>query len=170
MDTVGIMIAEYLPFLFIAVLLYLWFSSAVEGKHSALFAGYSAVGGVLINRLITLFYFHPRPFMDNIGTTLINHEPDSSFPSDHTTFMFSIASMLIFIRSTRITGCILFFLGLLGGTSRVFCGVHFPLDLFGSLLVSLVTTTMFWNFREKLTTITECIVYVYLKAFSKKKI
>jgi len=169
LDNVVMVITEYLPFAFIGVLIYLWFSSKVDGKHSALCACYAAFVAILINRFITLFYIHPRPFMKNIGTTLINHAPDSSFPSDHTTFMLSIAAMLLFIRSTRIIGCILFFLGLLGGASRVFCGVHFPQDIFGSLVVSMVTTTILWTLREKLTTITEYIVNVYLKTFSIKK-
>jgi undecaprenyl-diphosphatase len=169
LDNMVMMIAEYLPFVFIGVLIYLCFSSKVDGKHSTLYACYAAFVGLLINYSITLFYFHPRPFMENIGTTLINHAPVSSFPSNHTTFMLSIAATLLFIRSTRIIGCILFFLGLLGGASRVFCGVHFPQDIFGSLLVSMVTTTMLYTFREKLTTITEYIVNVYLKTFSRKK-
>ena len=169
LDNVAVMIAEYLPFVFIGVLIYLWFSSKVDRKHSALFACYAAFAGLLINRSITLFYLHPRPFMENIGTTLINHASNSSFPSNHTTFMLSIAAILIFTKSTKIIGCILFFLGLLGGALRVFCGVHFPLDLCGSLLVSLVATTILLTFREELTTINGYVANVYLKAFSREK-
>jgi undecaprenyl-diphosphatase len=83
---------------FIAVLFYLWFSSRGDGKYSALVAGYSAIAGVLINRFITLFYFHHRPFMLEMGTQLVYHVPESSFPSDHTTFMLSIAAMLLYFR------------------------------------------------------------------------
>ncbi len=168
-DNIAIAIAEYLPFVFIAVLICLWLSSKVDGKHTALYAGYSAVFGVLINLFITLIYFHPRPFMENIGTVLINHAPDSSFPSDHTTFLLSIATMLLFFKSTRIIGCSMLFFGLLGGTSRVFCGIHFPLDTFGSLLVSFLTSTMIWAFREKLKAINEYTVNVYMKALNRKK-
>ena len=167
LDNVTVMIAEYLPFVFIGVLIYLWFSSKVDGKHSTLFACYAAFAGLLINRSITLFYLHPRPFMENIGTALINHASNSSFPSNHTTFMLSIAAILLFTKSTKIIGCILFFLGLLGGASRVFCGVHFPLDIFGSLLVSLATTSAIWALRKRLIVINEFTVNVYFRTLSK---
>jgi undecaprenyl-diphosphatase len=165
----AIVVAEYSPYVFIAVLIYLWLSPKIDGKHSALFAGYSAVVGILINRFISFFCLHPRPFMENVGTTLINHVPESSFPSDHTTFMLSIATMLLFIKSTRIIGCILFLFGVLCGTSRVFCGVHFPLDIFGSLLVSMVSTSVIWVLRKKLIVINEFTVNVYSRVFSRKK-
>ncbi len=169
LDNVLIIVAEYLPYVFTAVLIYLWFSSKVDGKHSALFAGYSAVIGILINRIITYFYFHPRPFMENIGIPLINHVPESSFPSDHTTFMLSIAAMFLFSRSTRTMGFILLFFGLLGGVSRVFCGVHFPQDILGSFLVSLVTTSTIWAVRKKLMVINKFTVNVYFKILNRKK-
>ena len=168
-DNIAIAIAEYLPFVFIAVLICLWFRSKAEGKHAALCAGYSAVLGALINFFITMLYSHPRPFMENIGKTLINHAPNSSFPSDHTTFLLSIATMLLFYKSTKIIGCSLLFFGLIGGVSRVFCGIHFPLDIFGSLLVSFLTSTMIWAFRENLIAINEYTVNVYMKALDRKK-
>ncbi len=169
LDNMAVVVGEYLPYVFIAVLVYLWLNPRTNSKHSALFAGYSAIVGVLINRFITFFYFHPRPFMENVGTQLINHVPESSFPSDHATFMLVIASTLLFTKSTRIIGCILFFLGLLGGTSRVFCGVHFPHDIFGSLLVSGVTTYTIWALREKLIVINDFIISIYSRALSRKK-
>lgn len=169
-DNIAIVVSEYLPYVFIAALIYLWFSSKKDGKHSVLFAGYSAVVGILINRFISFSYFHPRPFIENIGISLVNHVPDSSFPSDHTTFMLSIAAMLMFIRPTRKAGSILFFLGLLGGASRVFCGVHYPQDIFGSLLVSLVTASTIWTLRNKLSIINEFAVNLYFRTLCRKKL
>ncbi len=169
-DSTAIIVAEYSPYFFIAVLFYLWFSSRIDGKYSALVAGYSTVAGVLINRFITLFYFHPRPFMQNIGTTLVHYVPESSFPSDHTTFMLSIAVMLLFIRSTRSIGWLLFLLGLLSGGSRVFCGVHFPVDIIGSVLVSLIASSMVWALRKKLRVINNFIVNVYFSIIIRKRL
>ena len=170
LDNIAIVIAEYMPYLFIAILIYLWSSSRIGGKYSALVAGYSAALGVAINRSITLFYFHPRPFMENIGICLVDHAPESSFPSDHTTFMLSIAAMLFSIRSTRIIGCLLLLLGLLSGVSRVFCGVHFPEDIFGSLLVSVVAACTIWALRKRLRVINEFIVNVYFSILIRRRL
>ena len=169
LDTIVIAIAEYSPYVFIAVLLYLWFSSRKDGKYSALVAGYSAIAGVLINRFITLFYFHPRPFMLEIGTQLVYHVPESSFPSDHTTFMLSIAAMLLYFRSSVVIGCLLFFFGLISGSSRVFCGVHFPVDIIGSVLVSLIATYTVWGFRKRLRVLNDFIVKVYFSIFFRRR-
>ena len=169
LDTIAIDIAEYLPYVFIAVLFYLWLSSRGDGKYSALVAGYSAIAGVLINRFITLFYFHPRPFMLEIGTQLVYHVPESSFPSDHTTFMLSIAAMLLYFRSSVVIGCLLFFFGLISGSSRVFCGVHFPMDIIGSVLVSLIATSTVWGFRKRLRVLNDFIVKVYFSIFFRRR-
>ena len=96
-DKLGILIAEYLPIVFVLFLIYLWFNKN-KNKEFALYSGYSAILGILLNFLITLFYFHPRPFMNKVGTLLINHASETSFPSDHTTFMLSIAFMLLYFK------------------------------------------------------------------------
>lgn len=170
LDNIAIDIAEYSPYVYIAVLFYLWFSLRIYGKYSALFAGYSAIAGVLINRFITLFYFHPRPFMQDIGTQLVYHVPESSFPSDHTTFMLSIAAMLLYFRSSVEIGCLLYFFGLISGSSRVFCGVHYPVDIIGSVIVSLIAASTVWGFRKRLRVLNDLIVNVYYSILFRRKL
>ena len=161
LDKIAIDVAEYSPYLFITVLFYLWFSLRKDGKYYTLAAGYSSISGILINRSITLFYFHPRPFTQDIGSQLVYHVPESSFPSDHTTVMLSIAAMLLYYRSTVPIGCLLFFFGLFSGGSRVFCGVHFLFDIIGYVLVSLIAASTVWGFRKRLRVLNDLIVYVY---------
>jgi undecaprenyl-diphosphatase len=84
-DSFAVFVAEYLPLIFVAVLAGFWFSNKANSRNNALFAGYASILGISINFLIALIYTHPRPFMDNLGRVLINHVPDTSFPSDHTT-------------------------------------------------------------------------------------
>jgi len=169
-DNTAIVLAEYLPLLFVGVLVTLWFSTKHNGKGCALYAGYSAVIGVSINVLITLFYFHPRPFMDGVGTTLIQHVPDTSFPSDHTTFMLSIAMVLCSLKVTRTLGLSLLVLGVVGGLSRVFSGVHYPLDILGSVVVSFVAALFVLGFRKKLDFINKIIINKYFIIAHKIKI
>jgi len=162
-DTTGIIIAEYLPIIFILFLLYLWFNKN-KHKNFALYAGYSAIIGILLNFLITLFYFHPRPFMDKIGTLLINHSPETSFPSDHTTFMLSIAFMLLYFEGTRKAGIILSIFGIMGGIARVYCGLHYPFDIFGSILVAIISSNIIFLFKKKLQKVNNPIINLYYNA------
>lgn len=147
MDAVAIGAAELFPYLFILVLVAVWFmpsrfSSEPEHeiKCTAIYAGLSAVVGLLINFIISLFYYHPRPFIEGLGRNLVQHAPDSSFPSDHTTFMLAIATALVVEKSSRPIGVVLYLLGLWGGISRIYIGVHFPMDILVALLVAGVAS------------------------------
>jgi len=136
-DTLGIVLGEGLPYLFIAVEVWLYFFA--KRKEEALLAFYAVLLGLGISKLISLIYFHPRPFMDKLGTLLVHHGADSSFPSDHTTFMASIALTLLFLPATRRLGDWLILLAALGGMARVFEGVHYPLNILGGLGVGLIS-------------------------------
>lgn len=151
--------AEVMPYIFILIIIYLWFSGCIERKKSSLNSGFSVLLGMLTSYVISLFYYHSRPFVENLGTQLVEHAPDSSFPSDHTTFIFSISVMLLFNKSTRIIGTILLFLSLISGLSRVFVGVHFPLDILGAILVAIFSSVVVFKLRHK----TNCLLNVLIK-------
>ena len=168
LDILGIAAAKYLPFLFIAVLIYLWFKED-ENKPIALDALYSAVFGLLLNYVISRIYFHPRPFMIPMGKLLIAHTNDASFPSDHTTLMLSMAFLLFYFRKTRGTGAILFFLGLAGGISRVFCGLHFPFDILGSMVVGIISAGIIYILKGSLQKINTIIITFYDRLISPFK-
>lgn len=143
--------AEIMPYVFMLVLVVLWFSSDIVKKKSSVIAGCSVLVGMLISYIVSLCYFHPRPFMQKLGTNLVSHAPDTSFPSDHTTFLFSIAIFLLFARQTRVLGAVLCLLSSIGGVSRVYIGVHFPLDILGAAVVggasSLFVLLLFYKTR-----------------------
>lgn len=161
--------AEYLPFVFIVLLIYLWFSNKENSRNNALYATYASLLGLLINFFISLFCLHPRPFMDNIGITLIHHVPETSFPSDHTTFMLSISITLLFLKETKNIGIIFTLLGLLGGGLRVLCGVHYPFDICGSLIVSITSGVIIISIKKQLIKINKILIrYIFhiLKSFN----
>lgn len=151
LDFVLISTAEITPYVFMLVLAYLWFSpsSSLERKVSSFNAGLSVLLGMLTSHIISMFYYHSRPFVENLGTQLVEHASDSSFPSDHTTFIFAIAIMLLFNKSTRVVGGVLSVVSLISGLSRVFVGVHFPLDIAGAILVALFSSVVVFKLRNK---------------------
>ncbi len=162
LDKFGIIMAKYSPIVFIFALLYYWFKDK-EYKNISLYSGYSAVLGISLNFLITLFYFHPRPFMEHIGVLLINHKPETSFPSDHTTFMLSIGFMFLYFKKTRNLGIVLSVLGLAGGTARIYSGLHYPFDILGSVLVAIISSYIIFLSRKKLQKLNILIIDLYYK-------
>ena len=159
-DFLMTVIAQYIPYVCIGILLYLWFTSE---KNEALYSGYTTTLGVILNQIIGIFYFHPRPFMDNLGVALLSHKPENSFPSDHTTFSLSIALMLLTFKSTRILGIIVSVFSLWCGVARVYCGVHYPFDILGSIVVAICSVIIIRLFKNKLIYLNNYIILTYSK-------
>jgi len=87
----------------------------------------------IILKLCNLIYFRPRPFVDHEVNLLFYRPTDSSFPSNSATVGFSLATA-IWLYNRRL-GALLLVLATLFGLSRVYCGVHYPLDVFAGALL-----------------------------------
>ena len=161
-DSIAVLAAEYMPVVVILALIYIWIKG--DNTHDILLYGvYAGITGLIINYLIGLVYFHPRPSMLHLGTQLFSYPTDSSFPSDHTTLMVSIALMLIYFRETRIYGVIILILGLIGGFARVFSGIHFPFDIFGSVIVAIISSLLIYFFKDRFNPLNNLIKRIYSK-------
>ena len=124
--------------------------------------------GLLINMTITLFYFYPRPFMIGVGHTLIEHAPENSFPSDHATLAFSIAFAFLFLKDFKI-GIPLFILAFLVDFTRVYVGLHFPLDIVASLFVSIISGIIVIYFKKEFEKLNKIFNTLYNKLLKKLK-
>jgi len=149
LDAFMIFCAKYLIYIIPLILLYLWFRKSDEDKKFSLFLFSSVILSIIISMAISAFYYHPRPFAIGLGTQLISHKPDSSFPSDHTAAMFGFALSFLFFKRYR-SGTVLVILATLVGFARVFCGVHFPLDIIGGFFVGLISTWLLFTLKEQL--------------------
>ena len=83
LDFLSVMAAELTPYLVIACMAVYWFTTDHRGKRFLLEGPAVAALGLLVNQLITVFYFHPRPYMIGLCKPLIPHAPETSFSSDN---------------------------------------------------------------------------------------
>jgi undecaprenyl-diphosphatase len=166
LDTTMVLAAKYIIYIFVVYFVYLWFERS-KYRQEVLFAGYAALLGLGINFIITLFYFHPRPFMVPTGILLIAHAPETSFPSDHATLMFASSLMLLTFRELRSKGGVLFVLSFIGGLSRVYVGLHFPMDIAGSLFVALISTGLLLALKRYLIPVNRVLI-AYLESTMNK--
>lgn len=102
-------------------------------------AACAGIVGLLIAQLIGMVWPMPRPFMIGLGHQFLAHASDASFPSDHLTLWWSVACSLVLHRRTRFVGGCLALIGLGMAWSRVYLGVHFPLDMAGALVVAILS-------------------------------
>ncbi len=114
-----------------------WLRGSSAMRQILVAATVSGLVGLLINQLIGLVWYHPRPFEAGIGQTLVPHVQDSSFPSDHLTLIWAIAFSLLLREQFRLAGWLLALMGMLVAWARIYLGVHFPLDMLGAALVAL---------------------------------
>lgn len=116
--------AEYAIWLVPATLVAAWLWGEPPTRRHALQAGVTAVAALLVSAGFGLAWDHPRPFVIGLGHTLIEHAPDSSFPSDHLTLLWSVAFSLLLHPRLRRAGAVLALLGVPMAWARIYVGVH----------------------------------------------
>lgn len=131
--------AEYFIWLIPATIAIVWLRGGERTRKALIEATVTASIGLCINQLIGLAWMHPRPFVIGLGHTLIAHAPDSSFPSDHLTLWWSVAFALAMPGNFPRAGMLFALLGLPIAWARIYVGVHFPFDMAGAAIVSLLS-------------------------------
>jgi len=95
---------------------------------------------LIVSKAAGQLYYNPRPFVVEHFKPLIYHKADNGFPSHHALLVFFIAT-LVFVFSRR-AGLLLGVLALFVGFSRVYAGIHHPIDIAGSMLIAIISVTL----------------------------
>jgi len=123
------------------VLLAAWFRRP-ECRDSVVAAARSGGIALAVSELIAAITAHPRPFMVGLSPMYIPHDFEGSFPSAHSSLMLGVAVTLLRAHGIRILGALLAGLALLTGWARVYLGLHFPMDVAGSVVVATLTVAL----------------------------
>lgn len=79
-----------------------------------------------------------RPFVKNFSDNFLFHIPNNAFPSNHGSTMFTFALAFLFWHRLW-SGTILMIVALAIAWSRIYLGLHWPLDMLGAFFVSLIS-------------------------------
>ena len=149
----AIFIANDLLYCMILLFAWFWLRGNYDTKKQILKAFIFTSIAILISQCISHVYYHPRPFVMEVGRTLIYHAPNGSFPSDHMLIFSSIAFSYLFSTQRKL-GIFLLVMAWLVAWSRVYLGVHFPLDMLGAFLLAFALNFFglkLWNlYKEKI--------------------
>ena len=146
-------IANDLLYCMILLFAWFWLRGNYDTKKQILKAFIFTSIAILISQCISHVYYHPRPFVMEVGRTLIYHAPNGSFPSDHMLIFSSIAFSYLFSAQRKL-GIFLLIMAWLVAWSRVYLGVHFPLDMLGAFLLAFALNFFglkLWNlYKDKI--------------------
>lgn len=159
--------AQYLIFLYLLFIIFIWFykkqiNKKLDNKRIFILSVLSSILSLIINKVLGYIYYEKRPFVSLKHVNLLfKYTPNNSFPSDHMAVVSSIAVM-IYIYNKKL-GIFLLVISLLIGFSRVFSGVHFPIDIIVGFLSALISALIVYGYREKLNFLTEFLMKISIK-------
>lgn len=137
LNNVMIFGAEYLIYLAFILMFILAFKGGNKERKALLLALFCLPILIIIIKIIHLFFFEPRPFISYDISPLVSHKADASFPSRHASIISALAFAYIYFKSKW---ALLFLIMMIWvGLSRIYVGVHYPLDILGGFLVGIVS-------------------------------
>ncbi len=146
LDDLGIFFAKHLGYFFAFALLALFIKNYKRDMViQAFLAGILARIG--ITEIIRAIAPKSRPFVENNVNLILNHYSTSSFPSGHAAFFFALSAVVYF--HNKKAGVIAFFASFLISVSRVFCGIHWPSDIFAGAMVGIFSGWLIFKLRRK---------------------
>lgn len=135
MNTIIILGAKYL-IIVPALAVVVWFVRLPKTEKKRVFlSGLITLPlAYILAKIAGHFYFDARPFVVGNFTPLVAHAADNGFPSDHTLFASALAAtVMCFNKRLSIA---LWIIAILIGISRVYAGIHHPIDIIGSFVIA----------------------------------
>jgi undecaprenyl-diphosphatase len=162
LDYIGIFLADYSQYVLV-VILAIWLCSSKQrfltNRPFIIVGGLSvALARLVIKPLVLMIYAEPRPYMVlEYVRPLIESATSKdlqSFPSGHALIFFALATALYFYNKKWAK--YYFAAAILMGLSRVYVGVHWPIDIVAGALIGMFSA---WF-----------IHFLYLKYTERRKV
>ncbi|WP_336279038.1 undecaprenyl-diphosphatase [Bartonella sp. CB175] len=132
----GIFCAKFLIYSIPIHLCVLWFCGENMERRVVLSICVSICAALFVGYLISLVYFHPRPFVVGLTSPLIRHRATASFPSNHALTIASYMANLYLYRYKVASKFAVVFLCLICW-ARIFVGVHYPFDILAGVVLGV---------------------------------
>lgn len=162
LNPVAIFFAEYMLYVLILGLLVFWFTRSTKNRMMVIQAVIATAIAEVLGKIAGHIYSHHQPFavLPHVNK-LVEHAVDNSFPSDHTTIFFSVCISFWLVRKKEWWLWIV--LPLFIAISRVWVGVHYPVDVVAAALFGIISALFVYWLAPKLAFIKQLLA-LYEKA------
>jgi undecaprenyl-diphosphatase len=151
-----IFLAERAEYIFFAGILFYWFFQKRQNRRMVVEAALSACIALAVTALIGMFFYRDRPFVAHHVHWLIPHAKNASFPSDHATAGFVIATAIWIWRKRDGWLWLLLAAGI--SLSRVWTGVHYPLDVIAGMIIGVSVAFIIHGSLKRFTLLNKLVV------------
>ena len=100
--------------------------------------------------ILKTLIMEPRPFvtLNNVHLLVVEEDP-CSFPSGHATSTFAVLSFLVFKFRHEFWSVVLILFGIVIGFSRIYVGVHYPLDVLAGCIIGVLSAYFVYKYEDK---------------------
>lgn len=142
--------SEYGVSLLVLIVALQWWSRQERNdvRHTCVAAGLSYLIGLGLNQVILLIVHRIRPYDAGLTHLIISPSADWSFPSDHATATFAIATAFL-LHGLKRRGWALLAAALVICISRVYVGTHYASDVLGGMVTgtaaAVAVHALYWR-------------------------
>jgi undecaprenyl-diphosphatase len=138
------------PTTLVAILVLGWFSGTTRWRFTVIEAIFALLMSNAIVKVINVLWFRPRPFTFNDVNLLFYYPSDSSFPANSAAAVWALAWLLWITQRESRFAWVGLLLAALMGFSRIWIGVHYPLDILGGAAVGILAAELIVRSRARL--------------------
>lgn len=150
-------LSEDAAYLFYLAVIVYWFTRTHQNRSMVIEAIFSACIALGIGGIISTLFYRDRPFVTHHVIQLINHAANASFPSDHATGAFVIATSVWLFR--RKDGLAWLIIAACIALSRVWTGVHYPSDVVAGALIGFISAVLVHRLFARWLLAKKCMNY-----------
>ena len=161
LDALMIFGADYLIYIVLLIIIFFAILEKSSNRRAFILNMLGLGMALILTQIIRIFIYEDRPFVTFSIIPLISINPwiifssfslggvnPSSFPSVHTVIISVVTFSYIYFKS-KLASLLVFSLFWIG-LSRIFVGVHYPLDILGGILVGFLSVFIVLQLKKLL--------------------
>lgn len=164
LNNVMIIVSKYgREYFWLAIIILLWVFGEEKEKKVSILMALGFIIAIILGETSKLLIAQPRP---NISFHLISESPnDYSYPSGHALIV-ATGAIIALLTLPYIISIPLLVESISVSYSRIYLGVHWPIDIVGGWILGLAIALLVYGINEKLDSLYKILIKIWNKLIS----